>query len=78
MTTVYPDLARAAVEGVGGWRYEPTLLHGVPVDTRITISVTFPSVEVPQAPATTVTARGSSTRLEASSTSSETSEPSSA
>ena len=41
MTTVYPDLARAAVEAVGGWRYEPTLLHGVPVDTRITISVTF-------------------------------------
>ncbi len=41
MTTVYPDLARAAVEGIGGWRYEPTLLHGVPVDTRITISVTF-------------------------------------
>lgn len=36
-----PDLARAAVEAVGGWRYEPTLLHGVPVDTRITISVTF-------------------------------------
>ena len=41
MTTVYPDLARSAVAAVGGWRYEPTLLHGVPVDTRITISVTF-------------------------------------
>ena len=41
MTTVHPDLARAAVEAVGGWRYEPTLLHGVPVDTRITISVNF-------------------------------------
>ena len=41
MTTVYPDLARAAVEAVGGWRYEPTLLHEVPVDTRMTISVTF-------------------------------------
>ena len=41
MTTVYPDLARSAVEAVGGWRYEPTLLHGVPVDTRMTISVTF-------------------------------------
>ena len=40
-TTVYPDLARSAVEAVGGWRYEPTLLHGVPVDTRITINVTF-------------------------------------
>ena len=33
MTTIYPDLARAAVEAVGEWRYEPTLLHGVPVDT---------------------------------------------
>ncbi|MXY24775.1 MAG: TonB family protein [Acidobacteria bacterium] len=41
MTTVYPDLARTAVEAVGGWRYEPTLLHGVPVDTRITITVSF-------------------------------------
>ena len=41
MTTVHPDLARAAVEAVGGWRYEPTLLHGVPVDTRMTINVTF-------------------------------------
>ena len=41
MTAVYPDLARSAVQAVGGWRYEPTLLHGVEVDTRITISVTF-------------------------------------
>ena len=41
MTTVHPDLARAAVEAVGGWRYEPTLLHGVPVDTRMTINITF-------------------------------------
>ena len=41
MTVVYPDLARAAVEAVSGWRYEPTLLHGVPVDTRMTISITF-------------------------------------
>lgn len=41
MTTVHPDLARAAVDAVGGWRYEPTLLHGVPVDTRMTISVNF-------------------------------------
>ena len=41
MTTAYADLARSAGEGVGGWRDEPTLLHGVPVDTRITISVTF-------------------------------------
>lgn len=41
MTTVRPDLARSAVEAVGGWRYEPTLLHGVAVDTRITVSVTF-------------------------------------
>ena len=41
MTTVHPDLARSAVEAVGGWRYEPTLLHGVPVDTRMTINITF-------------------------------------
>ena len=41
MTTIYPDLARAAVEAVDEWRYEPTLLHGVPVDTRMTINFTF-------------------------------------
>ena len=41
MTTAHPDLARAAVEAVAGWRYEPTLLHGMPVDTRMTISVDF-------------------------------------
>ncbi len=41
MTAVHADLARAAVEAVAGWRYEPTLLHGVPVDTRMTISVAF-------------------------------------
>ncbi len=41
MTTVHPDLARSVVEAVGGWRYEPTLLHGVPVDTRMTINITF-------------------------------------
>ena len=38
MTTVFPDLARSAVEAVG---YERTLLHGVPIDTRITINVTL-------------------------------------
>ena len=41
MTTVHPDLARSAVEAVSGWRYEPTLLHGVPVETRMTINITF-------------------------------------
>jgi len=41
MTTTHPELARSAVEAVDGWRYEPTLLHGVPVETRMTINVTF-------------------------------------
>ena len=41
MTMLHPDLARSAVEAVGGWRYDPTLLGGVPVDTRIRISVNF-------------------------------------
>lgn len=41
MTMLHPDLARSAVEAIGGWRYDPTLLGGVPVDTRIRISVNF-------------------------------------
>lgn len=41
MTLLHPDLARSAVEAVGGWRYDPTRLGGVPVDTRIRIRVNF-------------------------------------
>ena len=41
LTTVYRDLLRSAVEAVGGWRYEPGLLHGSPVATPITINVEF-------------------------------------
>lgn len=42
-TTVqaHPDLAQAAVEAVRGWRFEPTLLNGAPVDVVITVSVDF-------------------------------------
>ena len=37
---VNPDLARAAVEAVGQWRYQPTLLNGetVEIDTVITVN----------------------------------------
>lgn len=41
MTMLHPDLARSTVEAVGAWRYDPTRLGGVPVDTRIRISVNF-------------------------------------
>ena len=41
MTTIHPDLARAAVAAVLQWQYEPTRLHGVPVETRMDVSVNF-------------------------------------
>jgi TonB family protein len=36
-----PDLTRAALDAVRQWRYEPTRLHGVPVETNISITVDF-------------------------------------
>jgi TonB family protein len=41
MVAVDPDVPRAAVEAVEQWRYEPTRLHDVPVDTPVSISVRF-------------------------------------
>ena len=41
MVAVDPDLPRAAVAAVNQWRYEPTRMHGVPVDTPMSISVAF-------------------------------------
>jgi TonB family protein len=38
---VDPDLARAAVEAVSQWRYQPTLLNGDPVEVDTTITVNF-------------------------------------
>src|SRR5437660_1409421 len=38
---VNPDLARAAVEAVSQWRYEPTLLNGEPVEIDTIIQVNF-------------------------------------
>ena len=38
---VNPDLARAAVEAVSQWRYQPTLLNGEPVEVDTTIQVKF-------------------------------------
>jgi outer membrane biosynthesis protein TonB len=34
-------LARATLDAVRQWRYEPTRLHGVPVDVNIRITVDF-------------------------------------
>lgn len=36
-----PDLARAAVEAVSQWQYEPTLLNGEPVEVLADITVNF-------------------------------------
>jgi len=38
---VNPDLARAAVEAVSQWRYQPTLLNGEPVEIDTVITVNF-------------------------------------
>jgi len=36
-----PDLARAAINAVRQWRYEPTLLDGEPIEVNTTIAVIF-------------------------------------
>ena len=38
---VHPDFARAALEAVRQWRFQPTLLNGDPVEVVINVSVTF-------------------------------------
>lgn len=38
---INPDLARAAVEAVSQWRYQPTLLNGEPVEVDTVITVNF-------------------------------------
>ena len=37
LTPIQPELARAAVAAVRQWFYQPTTLHGVPVDTRMRV-----------------------------------------
>jgi TonB family protein len=41
VTPVHPDLERAAFDAVRAWQFEPTRLHGVPVETRIDVTVRF-------------------------------------
>ena len=41
LTPVQPDLARAAVDAARQWQFELTRLHGVPVDTRMPVTVNF-------------------------------------
>ena len=36
-----PELARAAVEAVSQWRYQPTLLNGEPIEVDTTVTVNF-------------------------------------
>jgi TonB family protein len=40
-TEIDPDLARAAVEAVSQWRYQPTWLNGNPVEVIVDITVNF-------------------------------------
>jgi TonB family protein len=42
---VDPDLARAAVEAVQQWRYQPTLLNGQPVEVTTNVTVNFTLVK---------------------------------
>jgi len=55
-STVDPALAKAAVDAVKQWRYEPTLRNGQPVEVTTTIPVNFsigipvPSVNTPPPP----------------------------
>ena len=37
----HPDFAKAAVEAVRQWRYEPTLLNGAPIEVVMTVTVDF-------------------------------------
>ncbi|HXH50359.1 MAG TPA: M56 family metallopeptidase [Terriglobia bacterium] len=37
----HPALIKAAMDAVGRWRYQPTLLNGVPVEVATTITVVF-------------------------------------
>jgi len=41
LTPVQPELARAAVAAARQWQFEPTRLHGLPVDTRMKVTVHF-------------------------------------
>jgi TonB family protein len=41
LSSIDADLTAAAVEAVKQWRYSPTLLNGVPVETLSTIDVQF-------------------------------------
>jgi TonB family protein len=38
---VHPDFVRAAIEAVGQWRYEPTLLNGEPVEVSFKATINF-------------------------------------
>jgi TonB family protein len=40
-TDVHPGLAKAALESIGKWLYQPTLLNGQPVEVLTTISIAF-------------------------------------
>jgi TonB family protein len=41
LSSIDPDLTTAAVEAVKQWRYSPTLLNGVPVETLSNVDVQF-------------------------------------
>ena len=41
LTPVQPELARAAVDAARQWQFWPTRLHGLPVDTRMKVTVHF-------------------------------------
>lgn len=40
-----PNLKQSAIDAVRQWRYEPTLMSGVPVEVDTTVTVVFPPPE---------------------------------
>jgi protein TonB len=38
---VHPGLARAALEAVGQWRFEPARLHDVAVESPLKVTINF-------------------------------------
>jgi periplasmic protein TonB len=39
--SAHPELARAAVDAVRGWRFDETLLNCVPIEVSMSVKVTF-------------------------------------
>jgi TonB family protein len=41
ITAAHPDLDSAAIDAISQWAFSPTLLNCIPIDVRLSVSVTF-------------------------------------